>query len=78
MHEELNMEKLASVTGGRYVINGNTHQVAFRDARKIFNLTESCDEYDAMKLMDSLIGKYATEEEYDNACIEALREKGWI
>ena len=78
MREELSMEKVGTVTGGRYVINGNTHQVAFRDVRKIFNLTGSCDEYDAMKLMDSFIGQFATEEEYDNACIEALRERGWI
>lgn len=77
MREELNMENLESVNGGRYVINGNTHQVAFRDAKKIFKL-KNCSDYQAMELMDSYIGKYDTEEEYDNACIAALKSKGWI
>ena len=36
MRKELNNENLETVAGGRYVINGNTHQIAFRDARKIF------------------------------------------
>ncbi len=78
MREELDIDILDAVTGGRYVINGNTHQIAFRDARKVFKLTESADEYDVMRLCDSFIGKYATEEEYDNACIAALQAKGWI
>lgn len=78
MRKELNNENLETVAGGRYVINGNTHQIAFRDARKIFKLSDDCDEYEAMRLMDSFIGKYATEEEYDNACIDALRSRGWI
>ena len=78
MRKELDIENLESVNGGRYVINGNLHQVAFRDARQVFKLSDSCDEYEAMRLMDSFIGKYATEQEYDNACIEALRARGWI
>ena len=78
MREELNNENLETVSGGRYIINGNTHQVAFRDVRQVFNLTDSCDEYEAMRLMDSFIGVYPTEAEYDNACINALRERGWI
>ncbi len=78
MREELNMENLESVSGGRYIINANRHQIAFRDARQVFKLSASADEYDVMRLMDSFIGKYATEVEYDNACIAALRERGWI
>jgi len=78
MREELNMENLDSVTGGRYVINANRHQIAFRDAKKVFKLSADCDEYECMRLMDSFIGKYATEEEYDNACIAALQARGWI
>ena len=78
MREELSPENLENVTGGRYVINGNKHQIAFRDARQVFKLTASADEYDVMRLLDSFIGKYATEVEYDNACIEALKAKGWI
>ena len=78
MREELNVEQLDSVNGGRYIINANKHQIAFRDAKKVFKLTESADEYEVMRLMDSFIGKYSTEVDYDNACIEALRSKGWI
>lgn len=75
MIKELNINELDSVVGGRYVINGN--KVAFRDANKVFSL-KNCSDYQAMELMDSLIGKYNTEEEYDNACIAALQSRGWI
>lgn len=78
MREELNEEMLEDVNGGRYIVNGNRHQIAFRDAKKVFKLSASADEYEVMRLCDSFIGKYATEEEYDNACINALRAKGWI
>ncbi|MBR4711036.1 MAG: hypothetical protein IKP10_03320 [Clostridia bacterium] len=77
MREEINEEMLESVNGGRYVINGNLHRVAFRDAKKVYQL-KNCTDYEAMALMDSFVGKYATEEEYDNACIAALRANGWI
>jgi len=75
--KELSMEELDAVSGGRYVINGNTHQVAFRDVQQIFHL-KNCSDYEAMEAMDSLIGVYATEVEYDNACIALLQSKGWI
>ena len=77
MIKELNINELDSVVGGQYVINGNTRQVAFRDAKKVFSL-KNCSDYQAMELMESLIGKYNTEEEYDNACIAALQSRGWI
>lgn len=78
MREMMNEENLDSVNGGRYIINGNTHQVAFRDAKKVYNLSPNCTDYQVMELMDSFIGKYATEVEYDKACIAALKAKGWI
>ena len=78
MREEINLENLESVNGGRYVINGNKHQIAFKDAQKVFKLAASADEYEVMRLCDSYIGKYSTEKEYDNACINALKAKGWI
>ncbi len=77
MREEIKAEELENVSGGRYVINGNTHQVAFRDAQQVFKL-KNCTDYQAMEAMDSLIGKYKTELEYDNACIALLQSKGWI
>lgn len=78
MREELNMDDLGSVTGGRVVINGNTHQIAFRDAKKVFKLSNTCNDYEVLAACDSLVGKYSTEEEYDNACIALLQSKGWI
>ena len=77
MREELNMEAMEGVSGGRYIINGNTHQVAFRDAKKVYKL-KNCSDYQAMELMDSLINQYPSEVEYDKACIAALKAKGWI
>ncbi len=77
MREEIKAEELENVSGGRYVINGDTHQVAFRDAKKVFKL-KNCTDYQAMEAMDSLIGKYSSEVEYDNACIALLQSKGWI
>lgn len=76
MREELNMEEMTSVSGGRYIINGNTKQVHFRDVNRTYNL--KCSPYEAMEAMDALIGKYATEAEYDKACIKMLLSKGWI
>ncbi len=78
MRDELNEEMLDFVTGGRYIVNGNKHQIAFRDVRRVFRLAPEADEYEVMRLCDSFIGKYATEQEYDNACISALSAKGWI
>lgn len=78
MREQVNEEMLDQVNGGRYVINGNLHKIAFRDVQKVYKLSSACDDYEVMKLCDSFIGKYATEAEYDNACIAALRSKGWI
>ena len=78
MREELNFDDMDKVTGGRYIINGNTHQIAFRDARRVFKLSDSCNDYEVMAACDSLIGKYNTEQEYDNACIALLQSKGWI
>lgn len=77
MRNEMNFDDLESVTGGRYVINGNTHKVAFRDIKEIYTL-KNCTDYQAMEVMDSLIGVYDTEAEYDRACVEKLKGLGWI
>jgi len=78
MREELNFDDMDKVTGGRYVINGNRHQIAFRDARQVFKINPDVSDYQVMEACDSLIGKYSTEVEYDNACIALLQSKGWI
>ena len=78
MRKELNAESLENVNGGRYIINGNTHQIAFRDAKHVYKISANVTDYQVMELCDSFIGKYSTEVEYDNACIAALKSKGWI
>ncbi len=78
MREELNFDDMDMVTGGRYIINGNQHKIAFRDVQRVFKLSPDCNDYEVMAACDSLIGKYATEQEYDNACIALLQSKGWI
>lgn len=76
MREELNLEELTGVSGGKYVINGNTNQIAFRENRAVFKLKGS--PYRAMELCDSLIGQYETEKEYNDACIALLQRNGLI
>ena len=76
MREELNIEEMTGVSGGKYVINGNTKQIAFRENRAVYKL--KCSPYQAMEVCDSYIGKYATEKEYNDACIAALQAKGFI
>ena len=76
MREELDMQSQDSVNGGRYIINANMMKIAFRDAKKTYNL--KCTQYEAMALCDSLIGSYASEEEYDLKCISELKARGWI
>ena len=78
MRDELNAKDLGNVSGGRYIINGNTHQIGFRDANQMFNLSSDCTDYQVMEVCDSFIGKFSTEEEYDNACIAALKARNWI
>ena len=78
MREELNEEFLNSVAGGRAYINTDQNKIAFRDAKRVFKLNEGCSVWQVAALCDSLRGKYPTEEEYDNACIEALQAQGWI
>lgn len=76
MRKELDLEEMTGASGGKYVINGNTNQVAFRENRVVYKL--KCSPYQAMELMDSFIGMYPTEEEYNNRCIEELKARGWI
>ena len=59
-------------------IYSTVHQIAFRDVQQVFKLSPDCNDYEVMAACDSLIGKYATEQEYDNACIALLQSKGWI
>lgn len=77
MRKEINDQDLSNVTGGRYYLNGNNHKLVFTTEGVVHQL-KNCSDYQAMELMDSYIGKYSTQEEYDQACVDALKNKGWI
>lgn len=77
MRKELNEEMMDSVAGGRVYINTDLNKIGFRDAKRMFDL-KGCSVWEAAALCDSFRNKYATEEEFDNACIAALQAKGWI
>ena len=76
MREELSLEEMTGVSGGKYVINGNTNQIAFRENRAVYKL--KCTPYQAMEVCDSFIGVYPTEKEYNDRCIQELKSRGWI
>jgi len=77
MREELNDEGLELVTGGRYWVNGNTKKVAWDNIPGAYKL-QNCTVYEAMEAMDGLRGTCATQADYDMACFNLLKEKGWI
>jgi len=76
MRTELDDLELTAVSGGRYFVNTTNGKLCFDSRKEIFHITGSC--YAAMELMDSLIGKYATNEEYDAACVALLQSRGMI
>lgn len=77
MRQELNEFELKDVTGGRYYVNGNTKKVAWDSIDRAYQLV-NCTVYQAMEAMDSLKGTCATQNEYDHACFNLLKSKGWI
>lgn len=77
MKNELNMDQLNEVLGGNAYINANTMKMAFDTIDGVFKLT-NCTADQAAALCKSFIGKCATVEEYDQACYNALKSKGWI
>lgn len=79
MREEIKDDGMKLVNGGRYYLNSNNRKLAFSTMKgTVYTLNDNCDDYQAMALMDSLIGKYDTQEEYDQACVDALQSNGWI
>lgn len=77
MREELKDLEMEQVAGGRYYVNGNTKKVAFDTIRGGFQL-KNCTVYDAMREMDGLRGTCSSQQEYDQACYNLLKDKGWI
>ncbi|MBR3739584.1 MAG: hypothetical protein IKN04_03885 [Clostridia bacterium] len=76
MRQEIKDLELEQVTGGRYFINKDKKIVVFQNVAGVFQL--KCKPSEAMDAMDELIGKYKTEAEYDQACVNLLQSKGWI
>ena len=74
--KELTDLELENVAGGRYYINVNTGALVFTSTNQVYNL--KCSAYQAMEVMDSLVGVYGTEAEYDQACVDLLTSNGWI
>lgn len=77
MREELKDMEVQGVAGGKYKLNGNNGKLLFTTNPYIYQL-KGVDPLEAQRFMNGFIGKYETDEEFDNACIEALQAKGWI
>lgn len=75
MRTEVNEKELGKVAGGRYAIN-NKNTLYFETIPGGYPL--KCSRYQAMEEMDKLIGKYPTEQAYDQACFEMLKQRNWI
>lgn len=76
MRKELKDGSLETVNGGKVYVNGNTHKLAFDTIPGAFEF--SCSPYDVLEVCDAEIGKHATNAEYDQACYNILKSKGWI
>ena len=76
MREQINSKDMEQVTGGRYHLNKSNKKIFFDNVEGVFTITGSV--YLAQELMDGLVGKYATEAEYDKACVDILRKNGLI
>lgn len=74
---ELHDEELDQVVGGGAYINANTSKIAFDTIDEVYKY-KNCTYQEIRNLCESFIGKYATEAEFDAACVAALKEKGWI
>lgn len=77
MREELNDLEVGKVSGGKVYINGNTKKLAFDTIPGAFAF-KNCTAYQILEACDGLIGKYATNAEYDQACYNLLKSNGWI
>jgi len=77
MREELKDLEVEKVNGGKVYVNGNTKKMAFDTIPGAFAF-KNCTAYDILALCDAEIGKHATNAEYDQACYNLLKSKGWI
>ncbi len=78
MRNEITDNELELVAGGNYYLNKNNGKVAFTTIKGVAFQLKNCTPGQAMDVMDGLIGKYNSTEEYDQACVDALKAKGWL
>lgn len=77
MREEIQDFEAEEVAGGKYKLNGNNGKLLFTTDKYIYQL-KGVDPLQAQAYMNSFIGMFATDEEFDRACINGLQSKGWI
>lgn len=76
MKQKINDLDVTAVSGGLYYVNTTNGKLVFDSRKEIFRIKGNC--YQAMEAMDSLIGTCATNEEYDNACVDLLNRMEMI
>ena len=74
---ELSDEELDHVAGGKVYINANNNKMVFSTTGTVYTF-QNCTYRQVRDVCEDLIGKYATEAEFDAACVAALKAKGWI
>lgn len=78
MRNELSNEELGQISGGRYFID-NRSVVYFETIDNDgYQLKGEGARYQAQAIMDGLIGKYNSQSDYDNACLDALNAAGLL
>ena len=76
MSIELKDNELEAISGGRYELL-NDNRLFFETIKGTFHVKQSC-RASAIFELESLQNVYATEEEYDAACLAKLQELGYL
>lgn len=77
MREQFTDDEVSTINGGKYKINGNNGKLLFTNDNRVFQLV-NCQLFEAVSLLNSLMGQSSSDAEYDKKCIEALERNHWI
>ena len=77
MKKELDEKFLNNIAGGTAYVDVDGGRVAWDNVKGVYKL-KNCTPYEAAAAMAALRGVYPTEKEYDEACYQLLKDKGWI
>ena len=77
MRVQFTDDEASMINGGKYKINGNNGKLLFTNDRRVFQLV-NCQLFEAINLLNSLMGQSSSDAEYDQKCIAALENLGWI